>query len=210
MKIKICGVSNLEDATEISAAGADYIGLIFAEKSPRLVAPESARAIASAGLSAKLVGVFVDSPADFVWRAVDEYGLSAVQLHGSEDARYVGTLRGLGAEIWKAVWLSSESDADEAAQFPCDKLVVDSSRGKLRGGTGVRADWRLAALLAARRECFLAGGISFGNAREAVETVKPYGLDMNSAVEINPRKKNTALISKYLKQLKQNENTRIQ
>ncbi len=210
MKIKICGVSNLEDATEISAAGADYIGLIFAEKSPRLVAPESARAIASAGLSAKLVGVFVDSPADFVRRAVDEYGLSAVQLHGSEDARYVGTLRGLGAEIWKAVWLSSESDADEAAQFPCDKLVVDSSRGKLRGGTGVRADWRLAALLAARRECFLAGGISFGNAREAVETVKPYGLDMNSAVEINPRKKNTALISKYLKQLKQNENTRIQ
>lgn len=209
MKIKICGVSNLEDATEISAAGADYIGLIFAEKSPRLVAPESARAIASAGLSAKLVGVFVDSPADFVRRAVDEYGLSAVQLHGSEDARYVGTLRGLGAEIWKAVWLSSESDADEAAQFPCDKLVVDSSRGKLRGGTGVRADWRLAALLAARRECFLAGGISFGNAREAVETVKPYGLDMNSAVEINPRKKNTALISKYLKQLKQNENTRI-
>ncbi len=210
MKIKICGVSNLEDATEISAAGADYIGLIFAEKSPRLVAPESARAIASAGLSAKLVGVFVDSPADFVRRAVGEYGLSAVQLHGSEDARYVGTLRGLGAEIWKAVWLSSESDADEAAQFPCDKLVVDSSRGKLRGGTGVRADWRLAALLAARRECFLAGGISFGNAREAVETVKPYGLDMNSAVEINPRKKNTALISKYLKQLKQNENTRIQ
>lgn len=210
MKIKICGVSNLEDATEISAAGADYIGLIFAEKSPRLVAPESARAIASAGISAKLVGVFVDSPADFVRRAVDEYGLSAVQLHGSEDARYVGTLRGLGAEIWKAVWLSSESDADEAAQFPCDKLVVDSSRGKLRGGTGVRADWRLAALLAARRECFLAGGISFGNAREALETVKPYGLDMNSAVEINPRKKNTALISKYLKQLKQNENTRIQ
>lgn len=202
MKIKICGVSNLEDATEISAAGADYIGLIFAEKSPRLVAPESARAIASAGLSAKLVGVFVDSPADFVRRAVGEYGLSAVQLHGSEDARYVGTLRGLGAEIWKAVWLSSESDADEAAQFPCDKLVVDSSRGKLRGGTGVRADWWLAALLAARRECFLAGGISFGNAREAVETVKPYGLDMNSAVEINPRKKNTALISKYLKQLK--------
>lgn len=209
MKIKICGVSNLEDATEISAAGADYIGLIFAEKSPRLVAPEAARAIASAGLSAKLVGVFVDSPADFVRRAVDEYGLSVVQLHGSEDARYVGTLRGLGAEIWKAVWLSSESDADEAAQFPCDKLVVDSSRGKLRGGTGVRADWRLAALLAARRECFLAGGISFGNAREALETVKPYGLDMNSAVEINPRKKNTALISKYLKQLKQNENTRI-
>ena len=154
--------------------------------------------------------MFVDSPADFVRRAVDEYGLSAVQLHGSEGARYVGTLRGLGAEIWKAVWLSSESDADEAAQFPCDKLVVDSSRGKLRGGTGVRADWWLAALLAARRECFLAGGISFGNAREAVETVKPYGLDMNSAVEINPRKKNTALISKYLKQLKQNENTRIQ
>lgn len=210
MKIKICGVSNLEDATEISAAGADYIGLIFAEKSPRRIDASAARAVASAGLSAKLVGVFVDSPADFVRRAVGEYGLSAVQLHGSEDARYVGTLRGLGAEIWKAVWLSSESDADEAAQFPCDKLVVDSSRGKLRGGTGVRADWRLAALLAARRECFLAGGISFGNAREAVETVKPYGLDMNSAVEINPRKKNTALISKYLKQLKQNENTRIQ
>lgn len=210
MKIKICGVSNLEDATEISAAGADYIGLIFAEKSPRLVAPESARAIASAGLSAKLVGVFVDSPADFVRRAVGEYGLSAVQLHGNEDSRYLESLRGLGAELWKAVWLSTEADVEMAAEFPCGKLVIDSSCGKLRGGTGVRADWRLAALLAARRDCFLAGGISFENALEAAGKVEPYGLDMNSAVEINPRKKNTALISKYLKQLKQNENTRIQ
>lgn len=202
MKIKICGVSNLEDATEISAAGADYIGLIFAEKSPRLVAPESARAIASAGLSAKLVGVFVDSPADFVRRTAEEYGLSAVQLHGNEDSRYLESLRGLGAELWKAVWLSTEADVEMAAEFPCGKLVIDSSCGKLRGGTGVRADWRLAALLAARRDCFLAGGISFENALEAAGKVEPYGLDMNSAVEINPRKKDTALISKYLKQLK--------
>ena len=202
MKIKICGVSNLEDATEISAAGADYIGLIFAEKSPRRIEDSAARAIASAGLSAKLVGVFVDSPADFVRRAAEEYGLAAVQLHGNEDARCVGSLRGLGAEIWRAVWLSSEVDVEKASEFPCDKLVIDASRGKLRGGTGVLADWRLAALLAARRDCFLAGGISFENAGEAVEKVKPYGLDMNSAVEINPRKKDTELISKYLKQLK--------
>lgn len=202
MKIKICGVSNLEDATEISAAGADYIGLIFAEKSPRRVDVSAARGIASAGLSARLVGVFVDSPADFVRRTAEECGLAAVQLHGSEDARYLESLHGLNSEIWKAVWLSSEADVEKAAEFPCGKLVIDSSRGKLRGGTGVRADWRLAALLAARRDCFLAGGISFENAGEAVEKVKPYGLDMNSAVEINPRKKDTELISKYLKQLK--------
>lgn len=202
MKIKICGVSNLGDATEISAAGADYIGLIFAEKSPRRIDASAARAVASAGLSAKLVGVFVDSPADFVRRAAEEYGLAAVQLHGNEDVRYLESLRGLGAELWKAVWLSSEADVEMAAEFPCGKLVIDSSRGKLRGGTGVRADWRLAALLAARRDCFLAGGISFENALEAADKVEPYGLDMNSAVEINPRKKDTALISKYLKQLK--------
>ncbi len=202
MKIKICGVSNLEDATEISAAGADYIGLIFAEKSPRRIDASAARAVASAGLSAKLVGVFVDSPADFVRRTAEEYGLSAVQLHGNEDSRYLESLRGLGAELWKAVWLSTEADVEMAAEFPCGKLVIDSSCGKLRGGTGVRADWRLAALLAARRDCFLAGGISFENALEAAGKVEPYGLDMNSAVEINPRKKDTALISKYLKQLK--------
>ena len=202
MKIKICGVSNLGDATEISAAGADYIGLIFAEKSPRRIDASAARAVASAGLSAKLVGVFVDSPADFVRRTAEEYGLAAVQLHGNEDARYLESLRGLVAELWKAVWLSSEADVEMASEFPCGKLVIDSSRGKLRGGTGVRADWRLAALLAARRDCFLAGGISFENALEAADKVEPYGLDMNSAVEINPRKKDTALISKYLKQLK--------
>ncbi len=202
MKIKICGVSNLGDATEISAAGADYIGLIFAEKSPRRIDASAARAVASAGLSAKLVGVFVDSPADFVRRTAEEYGLAAVQLHGNEDARYLESLRGLGAELWKAVWLSTEADVEMAAEFPCGKLVIDSSRGKLRGGTGVRADWRLAALLAARRDCFLAGGISFENALEAAGKVEPYGLDMNSAVEINPRKKDTALISKYLKKLK--------
>lgn len=198
MKIKICGVSNVGDALKISESGADYVGLIFAEKSPRLVSESEARAIASAGLSAKLVGVFVDSPAEFVRRAVGEYGLAAVQLHGSENADYIKSLRGCGAEIWRAVWLSSRGDVAAAAEIECGKLVVDSSRG----GTGLTANWDLARELASVRDVFLAGGISFANARAAIEQVVPYGLDLNSAVEISPRKKDTDLISKYLKTIK--------
>ena len=195
MKIKICGVSNVGDALKISESGADYVGLIFAEKSPRLVSESEARAIASAGLSAKLVG-------EFVRRAVGEYGLAAVQLHGSENADYIKSLRGCGAEIWRAVWLSSRGDVAAAAEIECGKLVVDSSRGALRGGTGLTANWDLARELASVRDVFLAGGISFANARAAIEQVAPYGLDLNSAVEISPRKKDTDLISKYLKTIK--------
>lgn len=202
MKIKICGVSNVGDALKISESGADYVGLIFAEKSPRLVSESEARAIASAGLSAKLVGVFVDSPAEFVRRSVGEYGLAAVQLHGSENADYIKSLRGCGAEIWRAVWLSSRGDVAAAAEIECGKLVVDSSRGASRGGTGLTANWDLARELASVRDVFLAGGISFANARAAIEQVAPYGLDLNSAVEISPRKKDTDLISKYLKTIK--------
>ena len=197
MKIKICGVSNVGDALKISESGADYVGLIFAEKSPRLVSESEARAIASAGLSAKLVGVFVDSPAEFVRRAVGEYALAAVQLHGSENADYIKSLRGCGAEIWRAVWLSSREDVAAAAEIECGKLVVDSSRG-----TGLTANWDLARELASVRDVFLAGGISFANARAAAELVAPCGLDLNSAVEISPRKKDTDLISKYLKTIK--------
>lgn len=206
MKIKICGVSNTDDAQRISDAGADYIGMIFAPKSPRFAERAEAEKIAAADLESKLVGVFVDSPLDEVIAAVREYNLHAVQLHGSEDAGYIKKLSACGAKIWKTVWLLSQEDISRAENISCDAVLVDAVSGGLRGGTGRLADWSLAAKLAAARKVVLAGGISFENAFEAYKTVKPVCLDLNSSVEISPRKKDAAKISKYLKTLKLYEN----
>ncbi len=208
MKIKVCGVSNMADAVEISRAGADFIGVIFVPESPRRIGFAQAKALSGAKMSARLVGVFADAPVDDVLRAVDECGLYAVQLHGSENAGYIRAVGRSGARVWKTVWLSSRGDVSAAADIGCDMLVVDAVAGGLRGGTGRLADWDLARELAEMRDIFLAGGISFENAADAVSSVNPFGLDFNSSVEISPRKKDTDKISKYLKHIK-NQNERV-
>ena len=202
-RLKICGVCDPNDAAEIARMGVDYVGMIFARKSPRFVSDAEAAAICgaleSSGARARRVGVFTDFGVSEILRAVGEFGLDAVQLHGGQDvgfARQVG--RSCSAEVWKVVWLDSPEAFEAALEFPADVLLADSRSGNSPGGTGIVSDWREAAKLARLRPTALAGGISDENAARALAEVSPFCLDANSAVEISPRKKDLKKIEKIL------------
>lgn len=204
VKIKICGITNAEDAREAKALGADFLGLIFAGKSPRAVSLGLARAIIeSSGVDSRdFAGVFVGERADFIKRAVDECGLGIVQLHGGQSDAFAKELAGTGAQIWRAVWLENDDDLRSAADMPADALLADSRARGIAGGTGETSNWDLARELSARRRTVLAGGLTPVNVAKALDSVKPWCLDANSGVEDSPRKKNFLKIEKLISEIK--------
>lgn len=204
MKVKICGITNLEDALAAESAGADFLGFIFEDLSPRFIKPaEAAKIISKLSGSAKPVGVFVRQDEGFIRMAAIECGLYALQLHGGQSDNFAKSLLGVSTEIWRTVWLGSPADLHSAMGMDADVVVADSRSGKIVGGTGNICDWSLAKALAKSRKVALAGGINCKNAAEAALSVNPWLLDANSGVEISPRRKDAAKIENLIKTVKE-------
>jgi len=201
MKIKICGITRPEDAQAVVDAGADYLGFIFYEGSPRYVTPEKAAAIL-AGLKGeiKTVGVFVNAPAGQIFDIIAQCRLDVVQLHGDEPEAFAAQFP--RRQVWKAVHLREASDIERWRGYPASALVLDARCGDRRGGTGRRCDWNLAALAAERFPVVLAGGITPDNAVAAALAVRPVGLDVNSGVETAPGVKDPDKIKTLINHLK--------
>jgi phosphoribosylanthranilate isomerase len=184
MIVKICGITRPQDAERAIALGATAIGFIFWPSSPRRIGLEAARSIGRLVPASVLkVGVFVDAPAQELARTVDEAGLDAVQLHGSESPALV---RGLEARVIKAVALGSPDADAQIAQWTGTTLLLDAHDPVRHGGTGRVVDWDRAAGLASRHEVILAGGLNPENVAEAVRRVRPAGIDVSSGVEQTP------------------------
>ena len=184
MIVKICGITRPQDAERAIALGATAIGFIFWPSSPRRIGLEAARSIGRLVPASVLkVGVFVDAPAEELARMVDEAGLDAVQLHGSESPALV---RGLEARVIKAVALGSPDAEAQIAQWTGTTLLLDAHDPVRHGGTGRVVDWDRAAGLASRHEVILAGGLNPENVAEAVRRVRPAGIDVSSGVEQTP------------------------
>ena len=184
MIVKICGITRPQDAERAVALGATAIGFIFWPSSPRRVGLDAARSIGrSVPASVLKVGVFVDAPAAELARSVDEAGLDAVQLHGSESPDLV---RGLEVRVIKAVALGSPDAEAQIAQWTGTTLLLDAHDPVRHGGTGRVVDWERAASLARRHEVVLAGGLNPENVAEAVRRVRPAGIDVSSGVEQTP------------------------
>jgi phosphoribosylanthranilate isomerase len=184
-RVKVCGITRIEDASEAVRLGAAALGFVFWPASPRAISVEAAREVTGAvpPLVAR-VGVFVDASADDVARIADEVGLDAVQLHGDE--RIDGYAR-VKSRLIKAVTLNSDDDVFGAAALPAHvTTLVDATDRVRRGGTGQLADWRHAAALAARRPIILAGGLTADNVAGAIKQVRPWALDVSSGVESAP------------------------
>jgi len=184
-RVKICGITRLEDAEVAVGLGADAIGFVFWPRSPRVVDRDTARAIA-AEMPAFVtrVGVFVDMPPDEVAHTVGLVGLDVVQLHGDED---IDAYVDVGVRLMKAVTLADEAATDRAARLPASVTpLVDAVDVARRGGTGLKADWALAARLALRRPIVLAGGLTDQTVEQAVREVHPWGVDVSSGVELAP------------------------
>jgi phosphoribosylanthranilate isomerase len=184
-RIKVCGITRVEDAATAAELGAAAVGFVFWPRSPRRIAIETAREVG--GILPPFVariGVFVDMPADDVVRIVDDARLDGVQLHGDERT---DPYRNLKARLIKAVTLDSDTDVKAAATLPAHVTVlVDATDRVRRGGTGRVADWTNAAALAAQRPIILAGGLTTANVGDAIRQVRPWAVDVSSGVESAP------------------------
>ena len=197
-KVKICGITNPEDARLAAGSGADAIGLVFAE-SPRKVSVEEAWEIGTALPDGVLkVGVFVDKePAEIV-RIAAGVGLDYAQLHGDETPEVVAAVREVGLKVIKALRMREVVSLEMLKYFEADLFLLDAYSEKLRGGTGERFDWELAKSLKGRDNILVSGGLTPENVREAVRFFEPYGVDASSSLEDAPGKKNAERVRRFV------------
>jgi len=196
--VKICGITNTKDARVAAEAGADAVGLIFAE-SPRRVGVEEARAV-SIALPDNIirVGVFVDKEPEEVLRISREAGLDLVQLHGDEPPEAVTALRQAGVKVMKALRVLNAASIEALEEYEPDLFLLDAYSKQARGGTGERFDWGVAKSLGGRDNIVVSGGLGPGNVREAIEFFEPYGVDASSSLEDEPGRKNGELVRRFV------------
>jgi phosphoribosylanthranilate isomerase len=201
VKVKICGITNVEDAQAAVAAGADLLGFVFAGESPRFVPVEQAAAIAQV-LPPYIVrvGLFVNAPEGLVMQAMNACGLQLLQFHGEETADYC---RQFGAMSMKAFRVKGPETIQALAAFPTDAWLLDAFVPGQRGGTGHSFNWDLAIeAVQLGRPVFLAGGLTPDNVAEAVRKVQPYGVDVSSGVEAAPGRKDHAKVRQFIQAAK--------
>lgn len=185
-KVKICGITNLEDALLSAEFGADALGFNFYAKSPRYISPEKAREIIEQ-LSADVlkVGVFVNETREKILEIAETAKLDAIQLHGDETPEFVRQLKAeTNLEIIKAFRVSENFRAEDVLQYKSDAVLLDAFSTKDYGGTGESFDWRIARKV---REIvpkmYLAGGLSAENVFFAIANVEPFAVDACSLLE---------------------------
>jgi len=189
MIVKICGVTNVEDARAAVEAGASAIGFNFWPKSPRYLPPEDAPAVlAAVPKSVWKVGVFVDEPAERVAAIARELGLDVVQLHGTSQAP-------ANFRIWRA---KNVNDDFDLTQIPggAEAFLFDAPAGERHGGTGQSFDWD--KLKGVRYKFLLAGGLDASNVGEAIRRLHPWGVDACSRLESAPGKKDHARMKAFI------------
>ena len=199
---KVCGITNPGDAREAAEAGADAIGLIFAE-SPRRVGVEAAHEISGALPEDVLkVGVFVDAEPEDVLRIASEVGLDLAQLHGDETPETVAAIRDAGLPVMKALRVRNAQTLADIQSYEADLFMLDAWSARVRGGTGETFDWRLAKSVKGRGNIVVSGGLTPENVREAVEVCAPYGVDASSSLEERPGKKSGERVRRFVRAAK--------
>jgi phosphoribosylanthranilate isomerase len=200
VRVKICGITNLEDALAAVESGADAVGFVFAP-SPRQITPEKAGEIA-AQLPPFVcrVGVFVDSSLEQVQAAMLVAGLNMAQLHGSESPEYC---QALFPRVIKSFRVKDESVLHEIPQYKASAYLLDSYDVALKGGTGQPFDWSIAKSASRLGHVILSGGLNPDNVRQAIEQVEPYAVDVSSGVESSSGKKDHAKLKAFIEAAKQ-------
>jgi phosphoribosylanthranilate isomerase len=214
IRVKICGLTNSEDAVEAAEAGADFLGFVFYPQSPRYVTPEEVRKIveqvhARVSHRPTFVGVFVDEPVSHVRETLDFCGLDLAQLHGSEPPV---ELRMLAPRAYKALRPQTRGDAeafvatyeDDLPDVPdMPQFLLDAYHPWVPGGTGEQADWHAGIVLSRRYRVLLAGGLRPESVAEAITTVNPWGVDVSSGVEREPGRKDARKVRAFIRAVQQ-------
>lgn len=199
MRVKICGITNLDDAAEAVRLGAWAIGLIHFPRSPRRCEPaEAVRIGAAFRRKCEVVGVFVNPELDEVAKAVEDAGLTMVQLNGEEGPSFCAeTARKTGVKVIKAVHVASAADIHAAEAFRTDYHLFDRRGDGLWGGTGESFDWSLLEQRDSDVPGIVAGGLGPGNVAEAIRVTHPYAVDVASGVEAEPGRKDHAAMTAF-------------
>jgi phosphoribosylanthranilate isomerase len=197
VKVKICGITSVVDGLAAAEVGADLIGLMFYDKSPRNIylstGVEIARAVPPFVLK---VGVFVNPEPELVMRAIGECGLNLLQFHGDETPEFCTQF---GVMSMKAFRIRDAASLAALPDYATDAYLLDAFSPEARGGTGEKFNWNLAVEAKKfGKPIFLAGGLTPETVAAAVKQVQPFGVDVSSGVESAPRKKDAAKVRSFI------------
>jgi len=203
-KVKICGITNAEDAQLAVSAGADALGFVFYSKSPRFIEPQVAKQIITLLPPFVLpIGVFANEEQKVVRDIMEECGLALAQIHGDETPAYCESLE---RPILRGIRLKDRGSFLALAEYKgragVRGFVVDAFSESAYGGTGKTTNWDLAAEAAKAALILLAGGLTPDNVQEAIQKVKPYGVDVSGGVEASPGKKDPIKVKAFIQAAK--------
>lgn len=194
--VKICGITSIEDALHAVRCGADAIGFVFHEESPRFVSHRRAAEISQRMPEhVSKIGVFVNAPQKFIHDIISHVKLSAVQLHGSEGP---DDLVNYEISVIKAFRVTDEFDVEVMRNYIVDAFVLDAHKEGKQTGTGRVYDWNIAVRAKEYGKIILSGGLTPENVEEAVRFVRPYGVDVSSGVESSPGKKDPGKVREFI------------
>jgi phosphoribosylanthranilate isomerase len=200
VKVKICGLTNLEDTQAAIDMGADLVGFNFYKKSPRYISPEDAAAIiAKLPAFVDTVAVFVNATLDEIKNVIADGRFRWVQLHGDETPEFCDSLRSLSVMTIKAIRVKDASSIKQTADYHTDAVLLDAFDPTRYGGTGISFDWNIVGNISQR--VFLAGGINPDNVARAIE-LGVYGIDVCSGIESSPGKKDHKKMRKLFESIK--------
>jgi phosphoribosylanthranilate isomerase len=196
VKIKICGITALDDALHALDCGADALGFVFYERSPRAITRQRAQAIIAAlPPFVTVVGLFVNADPGTVRAIADDCGLDVIQYHGDESPE---TLHLAPRRAIRALRVRESDTLDEIDRYPASGLLLDAWVSGAFGGTGVLCNWEIAAEIAKKRPVILAGGLTPENVAAAIQAVRPYGVDVSSGVEATPGRKDRKKVAAFI------------
>jgi len=204
VKVKICGITSLEDALTAIDAGADALGFVFYSRSPRHVSPEqAAEIIGRLPPFVQTIGLFVNEETAVVNTTADQCGLDLIQLHGEETPGYCDSIR---RRIIKAFRVKDRSTLDLLAQYKVSGYLLDAWSPVAYGGTGQTFNWEIAAEASKRgHRIVLAGGLTPDNVAESIRQTCPYGVDISSGVEIEPGRKDAGKVRLFIERARHTE-----
>jgi len=201
MKVKICGITNIDDALYAAELGVDALGFIFVKSSMRYIAPKAARKIIQELPPFIIpVGVFVDMPQEGIIELIEQTRIKCVQLHGNETPKQ---LAGFSVPAIKSFRVKNDFDVQQLRRFSASAFLLDTYVDGALGGTGKTFDWSIAIKVKSFGRIILSGGLNPENIIEAAQKVKPYAVDVNSGVEESPGKKDRTKLKLLFERLKQ-------
>lgn len=200
VKVKICGITNYDDAAAALDMGADLLGFNFYPKSPRFIAPDrAAEIINKLPAFIDLAGIFVNTSIDQIHETKNLCQLDWVQLHGDENPQFCRELLSHNVKVMKAIRIKDQTDIKKADDYFTDAILLDAFNPEKYGGTGLTFDWNIIGHIGKR--VFLAGGINPDNAADAVK-LGVYGIDVCSGIESEPGKKDHKKMKKLFDNIK--------